>query len=190
MGLQQVTRLPAGTSARSPTLSADGRSIAFVSTADLKPGSPGNPDGGQELYVRYPYGVTRQLTQGASTGGIALPILSGTASLVVFLSDRDLAVGNPVLTPQTFLIRTADQPPPVDPREGQPNVCPQIVNRVPAVVQSTALASPERFNGWGMPLNPALPVSPANPLRTWLTMLDYGKPFSRANPVLWRAGCP
>ncbi len=190
-GLTQITDLPAGSSARSPALSADGATLAFVSTGDLKPGVPGNADGGQELFVRLSDGGLRQLTQGASSGGIALPVLSGGAELTAFLSDRDLAIGNPVLTPQTFLIRLGVLVPPPDSHGlGVPQVCPQVVNRVPQVVQAAALAAPERFSGWRVPLNPALPVGPANPPRTWLSILDFGKPYSPANPVLWKAGCP
>lgn len=189
-GLEQLTDLDADTSARSPALSDDGRTIALVSSADLVPGNPGNRDGGQELYVRMADGSWHQLTQGASTGGIALPMLSGGAELVGFLSDRDLAVGNPVLTPQTFVIRLGVPLPPPDDQGSGPRVCPQIVNRVPSVVQAAAMSSPERFSGWARPMNPALPVSKANPLRTWLSMVDLGKPFSIANPVIWKSGCP
>ncbi len=190
-GLRQLTDLEAGSSARSPWVSGDGRTVALVSTGNLTPGAPGNPDGGQELYLRGPDGRFHQLTQGASTGGIALPVLSYGSELVAFLSDRDLAVGNPVLTPQTFVIRLQEHMPTPTPRpSGEPHICPQIVNRVPAVVQTTALASPDKFHGWGTPLNPALPPSTANPLRVWLSLTDLGKHFSPANPVIWKAGCP
>jgi Tol biopolymer transport system component len=190
-GLRQITNLPGSISARSPALSADGSMLAFVSTGDLRPGTPGNPDGALELFTRSFDGTLRQLTRGASSGGIALPILSSGAELVTFLSDRDLAVGNQVLTPQTFVIRLSTPPAtPVGPTPLVPQVCPQIANRVPAVVQAAAVASPERIGGWGVPLNPALPPSPANPIRRWLSVLDYGKPYSPANPVVWKAGCP
>lgn len=70
-------------------------------------------------------------------------------------------------------------------------VCPQIVNRVPAAVQQQALASPWTVYGYGMRLNRGVPEHPLwNPYRTWLTLLDYGKPWDPCNPVVWKAGCP
>ncbi len=189
-GLRQVTNLQARYSARSPTLGAGGSVLAFVSTADLTPGAPGNADGGQELYLEDADGARRQLTRGASVGGIALPVLSAGGALVAFLSDRDLAVGNPVLTPQTFVIRLAAPTPPADARLPSPAVCPQLRNRVPAAVIAAALAQPSAIGGWGVPRNPALSPGPANPWRRWLSLRDLGKPFSPGNPVLWKAGCP
>lgn len=189
-GLTQLTNLPAGSSARSPSLNADGSVVAFVSNADLTPGAPGNADGGQELFLRQRDGTFRQLTRGASVGGIALPVLAGGAELVAFLSDRDLAVGNPVLTPQTFVIRLGDISKPGDALGLLPAVCPQIQGRVPPAVTSSAMADPTTVGGWGMPRNPSLPPSPANPVRRWLSLRDLGKPFSPANPVVWKAGCP
>lgn len=70
-------------------------------------------------------------------------------------------------------------------------VCPQIVNRVPAAVQQDALATPWKIYGYGMLLNPSVPSHPVwNGYRTWLTLLDYGKPWHPCNPVVWKAGCP
>jgi Tol biopolymer transport system component len=193
-GLEQVTDVPQGSSARSPTLGWDGRVVAFVSTADLAPGAPGNADGGIELYAREPGGAMHQLTEGASIGGVLLPVLSGGAELVAFLSDRDLAVGNPVLTPQTFVIELPDldpgRPTATPPAGPVPRVCPRMARVIPATVQASALADPGSVYGWGLPLNPSLPVSVANPLRSWLSLLDHGKPHSPANVVVWKAGCP
>ncbi len=189
-GLRQVTALEARYSARSPALDGSGEVIAFVSTADLTPGAPGNSDGGQELFLEYRDGSRRQLTRGASTGGIALPVLAPSAELVAFLSDRDLAVGNPVLTPQTFVIRLGTPERPAEPRSPSPGVCPQIANRVPAAVIAAALADPSTIGGWGLPRNPSLPPGPANPWRRWLSLRDLGKPFSPGNSVVWKSGCP
>lgn len=199
-GLVQVTNLPQGQSARSPALSANGQQLAFVSTGDLVPGAPGNSDGGQELFVRSPAGALRQLTLGASAGGIALPILSGGGEVVAFLSDRDLAVGNQVLTPQTFVVRLGEpHPPQAQPTPTPkptavsgpaPRICPQIVGLVPEAVQQAAIANPETVFGWLDPLNPAIPPGPGNPLRMWLAILAPSKPFGPGNPVIWKAGCP
>ncbi len=200
VGLTQITNLPQGKSARSPAVSGDGQQLAFVSTGDLVPGDPGNPDGGQELFLRLRDGALRQLTRGASAGGIALPVLAAGGEVVAFLSDRDLAVGNQVLTPQTFLVRLGEPAPPDGPPTPTPvatpaaatlaKVCPQIGNRVPEAVQQAALANPESVYGWLQPLNPAIPPGPGNPLRTWLAMLVPGKPYGPGNPLVWKPGCP
>jgi Tol biopolymer transport system component len=193
-GLRQVTDLPAGKSARSPTVTGDGAQVAFVSTADLTPGAPGNPDGGQELFLRSADGALRQLTRGAAAGGIALPVLSAGGETMAFLSDRDLAVGNQVLTPQTFVMNlSAPQPPgqatPTPPAAAG-RACPQIARQVPEPVQQAALANPNSAYGWLMPRNPALQPGPGNPLRTWLALLAPSKPFGPGNPVVWKVGCP
>jgi Tol biopolymer transport system component len=193
-GLAQLTDLPAGRSARSPTLSGDGAQLAFVSTADLAPGAPGNPDGGQELFLQSAAGI-RQLTRGASAGGIALPVLAAGGQVIAFLSDRDLAVGNQVLTPQTFAIQLAPPEPP--PGQATPTppptagrACPQLARQVPEPVQQAALANPSTAYGWLLPRNPALQPGPGNPLRTWLALLAPGKPYGPGNPVVWKVGCP
>jgi len=70
-------------------------------------------------------------------------------------------------------------------------VCPQIVNRVPQAVQQQALANPWQYYGYGMRQNPSVPYHPLwNPYRTWLAILDYGKPWSPCNPVVFKVGCP
>lgn len=70
-------------------------------------------------------------------------------------------------------------------------VCPQVVNRVPANIQQDAVANPYRLYGYGMLQNPSVPYHPLwNSYRTWLTLLDYGKPWSPCNPVVWKVGCP
>jgi len=76
--------------------------------------------------------------------------------------------------------------PPIDPS----GVCPQAVARIPAAVIADALANPERFDGWRRPRHPGLPPGPTNPLRTWLSLRDLGKPFGPFNGPVWRAGCP
>jgi Tol biopolymer transport system component len=70
------------------------------------------------------------------------------------------------------------------------SVCPQMVNRIPAPIQAYALANPEEVYGWFLPRNPARPPGPLNPMRRWLSLRDPGKPYSWANPAVWKAGCP
>jgi hypothetical protein len=62
---------------------------------------------------------------------------------------------------------------------------------VPSAIQQQAIASPWTAYGYGMRLNPNVPYHPLwNPYRTSLTLLDYGKPWSPCNPVVWKNGCP
>lgn len=77
------------------------------------------------------------------------------------------------------------------PTAASPQVCPQLTGRVPDAVVADALANPADVKGWGMPANGSLPVSPYNPLRTRLSMMDYGKQFHPIyNSVVFKAGCP
>lgn len=70
-------------------------------------------------------------------------------------------------------------------------VCHDVDRRVPRVVIDDALANPQRFNGWLMPLDPGKPVSPANPLRECLALMNPALPYHPLwNKPVWRAGCP
>lgn len=92
----------------------------------------------------------------------------------------------PTATPTPSATATAT------PRPGpQPaGVCPQMVSRIPAAVQATALANPEQFDGWLKRANPNRPPAPTNPLRLWLSLRSAGKPFGPYNGAVWKAGCP
>jgi hypothetical protein len=68
-------------------------------------------------------------------------------------------------------------------------VCPRAVGRIPLPVQQYALANPHAIYGYGLLRNPNVPPNPWNELRTWLDVRDPGKPFSRCNSVVWKAGC-
>jgi hypothetical protein len=68
-------------------------------------------------------------------------------------------------------------------------VCPRMVGRVPMPVQQFALANPHAIPGYGELRNPSVPAGPWNPLRTWLELRDVGKPFSKCNSIVWKAGC-
>ncbi len=66
-----------------------------------------------------------------------------------------------------------------------------VRNQVPPAAVAEALAHPERIAGWGQPRDPGKPVSPANPLRQCLTLVDPGKPYHPLfNGLIWKAGCP
>jgi hypothetical protein len=83
-------------------------------------------------------------------------------------------------------------PPPANPGPAGTatyQVCPRAVGRIPLAVQQYALANPHAIRGYGQLRNPSVPAGPWNTLRTWLDVTDPGKPFSRCNSVVWKAGC-
>jgi hypothetical protein len=88
-------------------------------------------------------------------------------------------------------------PPPAptpDPRPGAPGSlvyqpCPKLTGRVPATVLQYAIANPHAIRGYGVLRNPNVPANPWNAYRTWLSLVDWGKPWSVCNSVVWTAGC-
>lgn len=70
-------------------------------------------------------------------------------------------------------------------------VCKVVYDRVPAVVINDALANPERFYGWQLPLDQGKPPSPANPPRECLSLMNVSMPYHLIwNKPIWRVGCP
>ncbi len=70
-------------------------------------------------------------------------------------------------------------------------VCEVVHNQVPSVVIEDALANPEHFYGWRYRLDQGKPVSPANPLRECLSLLNVSMPYHPTwNKPVWRVGCP
>jgi hypothetical protein len=62
---------------------------------------------------------------------------------------------------------------------------------VPAAVVNDALVHPERYRGWLERHDPSKPLSPANPLRTCLSIQNISLAYDRQyNPPVWRVGCP
>ncbi|MEO8084829.1 MAG: hypothetical protein ABI780_13480 [Ardenticatenales bacterium] len=92
----------------------------------------------------------------------------------------------PSASPTPTPMPTATQRPGPQPR----GVCPQMVSRIPAAVQATALANPEQFDGWLKRANPNRPAGPTNPLRLWLTIRTANQPYGPYNGAVWKAGCP
>lgn len=88
-------------------------------------------------------------------------------------------------------------PPPAptpDPNPGGPGSlvyqpCPKLTGRVPATVLQYALANPHAIRGYGLLRNPNVPGNPWNTYRTRLSLVDWGKPWSACNSVVWTAGC-
>ncbi len=93
-GLTRITEAATGDS-EFASISADGRLIAFQSSADLAPGSPGNPDGNLEIFVYHT--VTAALTQVTDTraGDNFAPSVNAGGRRVAFYSDADPALCNP-----------------------------------------------------------------------------------------------
>jgi len=69
-------------------------------------------------------------------------------------------------------------------------MCPHARRRLPATVLASAMANPSSVYGWNLPLDPNKPISPANPRRRCLSLLNAGEAFHYLdNPPTWRAGC-
>jgi len=99
----------------------------------------------------------------------------------------------PTPLPPTPTARPMPTDTPLPPTEPAPTgpVCPQIARLVPQAVIDTAVANPSSISGYNQPHDPAKPVGPYNPLRTWLSMLDISKPFHPVhNSVVYKAYCP
>jgi hypothetical protein len=70
-------------------------------------------------------------------------------------------------------------------------LCPQLARLVPATVQAQVASVPWDLYGYGMLRNPNVPYHPVwNTYRTWISLLDYGKPWGPCNPVVLKSGCP
>ncbi len=95
-----------------------------------------------------------------------------------------------VVIPPTDTPMPTSTPPPTVPAPGIP-MSDAVRNQVPPAVVAEALAHPERIAGWGQPRDPGKPVSPANPLRECLSLVDPGKPYHPLfNGLIFKAGCP
>jgi Tol biopolymer transport system component len=81
-----------------PKINATGTRIAFVSQADLAPGSPGNSDGNREIFLfDTTTGVFTQITN-TTGGGVSSngdPTIDATGTRIAFNSNRDLTPGDP-----------------------------------------------------------------------------------------------
>ena len=84
--------------AGSPKLNANGTRIVFSSNSDLVPGSPGNADGNQEIFL---YDTTTstlsQITNstGDSSEANTSPGIDGSGTRIAFRSNRDLIPDTP-----------------------------------------------------------------------------------------------
>lgn len=108
--LRQITNTSGGVLANSnPSIDAGGTRIAFESTRDLTPGSPGNLDGNREIFL---YDTTAAaFTQVTDTTGAGIlantdPAINGGGTRIAFHSSRDLTGDNPDLNLEIFLFDT------------------------------------------------------------------------------------
>lgn len=112
------------------------------------------------------------------------------------LADTDAHASPGQATPTATL--TPALPPPASPTSVAPtpkppgvNVCPQIVNKVPPSAISAAISNPRRVSGYDQPLDDGKPVGMFNPLRTWLSIHSYHKPYHPLfNSLEFKIGCP
>jgi len=131
-------------------------------------------------------------------GAVGPAALSATAR---FDGGRELTATNdqlmlscsaPTATPTVRPSPTPATPQPTaTPADAPRAACRFILGRVPQAVIAHALANPADYHGWGMRVNPGLPPSPANPLRTQLSLNNIGVPYNALNnTVRWKGGCP
>jgi Tol biopolymer transport system component len=215
--ISRLTNDPGRQPSYAPRFSQDGSHIAFVTNAKW---AGLNPDETPELFVWTPERCgmpnLRPVTASTNRPNVSsltadiVPAINADGTVTGFIAERADNPNPLVLTRRGLLVRavedvpspcagaatptatpdTQPSPSPVPTPSTGPRVCPQVIGRVPPAVLADALAQPDRVQGWGQPANPGRPPGPDNPLRTWLTLLDLGKPYGPANGVLWRAGCP
>jgi Tol biopolymer transport system component len=103
-GISQVTS-STGAGNSTPSISADGSSIAFASTLDLTPGSPGNADGSSEIFLYNR--TTSTLSQITNTVGRVSrdPSISADGKRIAFVSTMDVG-STPSLLLKVFLYDT------------------------------------------------------------------------------------
>jgi Tol biopolymer transport system component len=106
-----VSRTAAGaqspTDTGAPSISADGRSVAFEGTARAAVLAPGDFDGHADVYVARPASRTIVVasipTGGADDGPSSLPSISGDGSRVVFSSQAALVPGDLSAGPDAYV---------------------------------------------------------------------------------------
>jgi Tol biopolymer transport system component len=96
--LTQITNTVGGIFIRSlPSIDAAGTRIAFHSTRDLAPGSPGNADGSFEIFLfDATTGRFTQITSAGSTSvGSTMAAISADGTRIAFVSNGNLTPGSP-----------------------------------------------------------------------------------------------
>ncbi len=114
-----------------------------------------------------------------------------TTTPTVTPSRTPTATVTPSRTPTATRTPTITPTPGMTP--GVPScVCPEVVDFVPSVVIADALANPDKYYGWGKPIDEGKPVSPGNPLRECLSLQNVSVPRYHPlwNKPIWRHGCP
>jgi uncharacterized repeat protein (TIGR01451 family) len=95
--LTQITNTTAGASLNLfPSINADGTRIAFESDCNLTPGSPGNADGGDEIFLfDTTTGTFTQITNTAIVISNFFPAINAGGTRIAFTSNGDLTPGSP-----------------------------------------------------------------------------------------------
>jgi hypothetical protein len=129
-------------------------------------------------------GIARWSRFGPPATTTAQPSLTpkSTATSSIRQTPRPTWTLEPTRTPRSAQEATPEYP---------TCVCEVIYERAPRVVISDALANPDRFYGWRLPLDQGKPPSPGNPLRECLSLTNVSTPYHFVwNAPIWRVGCP
>jgi Tol biopolymer transport system component len=92
----QLTNTAHPANNQNASINAAGTRIAFVSDADLAPGSPGNADGNPEIFLfDTSTGLFTQITNTIGPGVTTHPTINAAGTRIAFTSTRDLTPGQP-----------------------------------------------------------------------------------------------
>ncbi|MEO8082801.1 MAG: hypothetical protein ABI780_03200 [Ardenticatenales bacterium] len=93
--------------------------------------------------------------------------------------------GQPTTTPRPSPTQGALPTP-----DGSVLACASLEVKAPAAAIAQALSAPASLNGYMMPCNPNVPISPVNPLRRYLTLRNINLPYHPLyNGMILRCGC-
>lgn len=162
-GLAQITATAAGGGSypqqATPSVSADGRRIAFVSNADL---AGGNADRTPEVFVWDAAAGFRQVSDGGPGSAAEAPALSRDGTWLAYWHTGDRAAGDPARGPRLYVAAVGGARGAITPRAGQ------LYHSRPAVGDGTVAfvleadltggnvdASWELFVWSGSPIQPA-----------------------------------
>jgi hypothetical protein len=105
-------------------------------------------------------------------------------------APQDILTGRRVLRVRTPTTTSRATPTAVNTPDPAACVCAAARRKLPRAVLEDAIAQPERYYGWQLPLDPGKPAGPGNPRRQCLGMTNPNTPYHfLGNAPVWRVGC-